>query len=308
MRSSIRLLSLCASAFAAFGTFTIISTQPASAHGSYATTWSGRYPTSTTLTKVTAGTGQSCALCHFAVGGGSNWNAYGWKMRQGTQAGQSVLNAIINAENFNSDADPTTSSNVFEIGANSQPGWTPGAVNTEYFTSSTTPNLSPPAAIQPTLDPTVAVPFCFGDGSSVACPCGNVGLAGRGCANSNAGSTGGLLAASGTASVGADSLVLTASDITGPALFYQGTGTSDIAFGDGKLCAAVGIIRMGIVFPTGVTASYPGGLTPNPISIAGLVPAGGGVRYYQAWYRDAVSFCTASTFNLTNALALTWVP
>jgi len=31
------------------------------------------------------------------------------------------------------------------------------------------------------------------------------------------------------------------------------------------LCAAIGIIRMGVVFPSGGSASYPGGTTPNPI-------------------------------------------
>jgi hypothetical protein len=33
-----------------------------------------------------------------------------------------------------------------------------------------------------------------------------------------------------------------------------------------------------------------------------------GVRTYQAWYRNAAAFCTASTFNLTNGVQLTWGP
>ncbi len=110
------------------------------------------------------------------------------------------------------------------------------------------------------------------------------------------------------ASVTADTVVLTAQDITGPGLFYQGTGPSDIPFGDGKLCAAVGIIRLGVVFPTAGSASYPGGLTPNPVHIQGLVPGSGGVRHYQTWYRDALPFCTSATFNLTQGLTLTWRP
>jgi hypothetical protein len=31
-------------------------------------------------------------------------------------------------------------------------------------------------------------------------------------------------------------------------------------------------------------------------------------RAYQLWYRDAASFCTASTFNLTNAVEIAWEP
>lgn len=166
-------------------------------------------------------------------------------------------------------------------------------------------------AIRPNIlvgPPALGTGFCFGDGTSAACPCGNGGAADRGCANSAAGSVGAKLSATGVASVSADTVVLTAQDITGPGLFYQGTGTSDIAFGDGKLCAAVGIIRLGVVFPIAGSASYPGGLTPNPVNVQGSVPAGGGLRHYQTWYRDAIAFCTTSTFNLTNGLSFTWIP
>lgn len=54
------------------------------------------------------------------------------------------------------------------------------------------------------------------------------------------------------ASVVTDTLVLTATDIPGPGLFFQASGlaVTPIPFGDGHLCAAVGIIRLGVVFPT----------------------------------------------------------
>ena len=133
---------------------------------------------------------------------------------------------------------------------------------------------------------TLGTPFCLGDGTGAACPCGNTGAPGHGCASS-AFATGAILSASGFAgaSVGTDTLVLTATNIPGPGLFFQSNGLiSPINFGDGQLCAAVSIIRMGVVFPTAGVASYPGGLTPNPIHIAGGT-SNGDVRHYQCWYR-----------------------
>jgi hypothetical protein len=156
---------------------------------------------------------------------------------------------------------------------------------------------------------TPSTPFCDGSAVGTTClACGNNGGAGRGCANSSF-AAGGLLTNSGNASIGADTLVLTASSITGPGLFFRGTGlaANPITFGDGMLCAAVGIVRMGVVFPVAGSASYPGGLTPAPIHIAGG-DASGDTRHYQCWYRDAVVFCSASTFNLTQGLTLTWIP
>ena len=76
---------------------------------------------------------------------------------------------------------------------------------------------------------------------------------------------------------------------------------------DGLLCAGGSIARLGIELNSGGTSQYPS-LGQAHVSIAGLVPATGGVRQYQAWYRDAAPFCTAGTFNLTNALELLWLP
>lgn len=167
------------------------------------------------------------------------------------------------------------------------------------------------AAVLVDLGPS-STSFCFGDGTGTACPCANSGASGRGCANSTFAS-GTVLTSSGVAgaSAGTDSLVLTATDVPGPGLFFQGDGQFaggfGIAFGDGLLCAGGAIIRLGVVFPTGNSSSYPGGLTPNPIHIGGAT-ASGDVRNYQCWYRDAFVFCTSNTFNLTQALSVTWGP
>lgn len=149
---------------------------------------------------------------------------------------------------------------------------------------------------------------CFGDGTGAACPCANQGSAGNGCANSVF-SSGAHLAGSGVASVANDTFVLTASNIPGPGLFFQASGlpASPILFGDGHLCASVGILRLGVVFPTASTAAYPGGLTPGPIHIAGAPIQPGDLEHYQCWYRDAAAFCTSATFNLSNLLSVTWL-
>jgi len=44
-----------------------------------------------------------------------------------------------------------------------------------------------------------------------------------------------------------------------------------------------------------------------PLRVLGQVVAPS-ERVYQVWYRDAASFCTPSTFNLTNGVRITWRP
>jgi hypothetical protein len=154
---------------------------------------------------------------------------------------------------------------------------------------------------------TVGAPFCDGSFVGTTCMgCGNNGLPGNGCANSVF-PAGGNLSNSGFASTTSDTLVLTASNVPGPGLFFQSNGiVPPITFGDGMLCAAVGIVRMGVVFPTAGVASYPGGLTPAPISIAGGPINPGDLKHYQCWYRDNPPFCTTATFNLTQGLSILW--
>jgi len=33
-----------------------------------------------------------------------------------------------------------------------------------------------------------------------------------------------------------------------------------------------------------------------------------GQKHYECWYRNAASFCTSGTFNLTNAVSVLWSP
>ncbi|MCY2959059.1 MAG: calcium-binding protein [Planctomycetota bacterium] len=156
----------------------------------------------------------------------------------------------------------------------------------------------------------VGTAFCFGDGSATACPCGNVGAAGSGCANSVSGS-GALLAGSGSASLGGDTLVLVGSGMpNSSALYFQGTsqlnGGAGSVFGDGLRCAGGTILRLGVKPNAGGSSQYPVG-GDLPVSVRGLVTTPG-TRTYQVWYRNAAAFCTASTFNLSNGLELQWNP
>jgi len=162
-------------------------------------------------------------------------------------------------------------------------------------------NGPPPAAL---------TPFCFGDGTGTACPCGNNGAPGNGCASS-VNAAGANLAGTGNASIANDTLSLNGSGMpaTGSALYFQGTtqiaGGAGAVFGDGLRCAGGSVIRLGTVTNVGGASSYPGGGVP--ISIKGNNVAGN-TRTYQCWYRNAAQFCNPETFNLTNGGSVTWLP
>lgn len=155
--------------------------------------------------------------------------------------------------------------------------------------------------------------YCTGDVAGTTCTgCGNNGVKGRGCGNSVY-SGGADLSVAGIASVTAafDTLRLKATDVTGACLFMQANNPAaagPIPYGDGLLCAAVGIIRMGVVFPAGGVAQFPGGPAPVPIHTAGAPLAAGATKHYQGWYRDAATYCTSTTSNFTPAVSLVWYP
>jgi hypothetical protein len=154
---------------------------------------------------------------------------------------------------------------------------------------------------------------CFGSG----CPCGNNSTNGGGCDNSIGGvnGNGSILAGSGSASLGGDSLVLTATVTPNqPGIFFQGNTrlAPPPVFGDGLRCCGQNVIRCGTYLPSGNTTNTStgnliGGNAP-PISNIGanvnLVP--GDVRCYQWWYRDPAGSLCGTGFNLSNAISVTW--
>lgn len=151
-------------------------------------------------------------------------------------------------------------------------------------------------------------PFCFGDGSGTACPCGNNGGAQRGCASSSNVLGARLALLSGTVSTMNDTAVLGASSMpVGTAcLFFQGT-TQEVGtvFGDGLLCATGSITRLAVKFAPSGSATFPAAGDPS-LTSAGAIPLNGGVRAYQVWYRDSAVFCTGATNNLTNGHFINW--
>jgi hypothetical protein len=177
----------------------------------------------------------------------------------------------------------------------------------------TTPSgFSPLNGIQLIRDPVDSSSFCDGSVVGSTClGCGNNGAPGHGCGNAGFPTTGAILEWSGYpgASDATDTLVLRAGGLTGAALFIQAEGlaATPIMFGDGMLCAAVGVRRMELCAQFNGTAISPSQVTSPRIHVAGAVSAGD-TRHYQAWYRDANPYCSSSAFNLTNGWTITWRP
>ena len=174
------------------------------------------------------------------------------------------------------------------------------------------PSVSVGAAT--TLDavlPTSAGYLCFGDGSLTSCPCSNDSQVGaqEGCLSSLG--VGARLRASGNARLSADTFTLSGSQMPNSnALYFQGTLASNSgsgsALGDGLMCAAGTIVRLGARTNSANSSQYPV-VGDQPLSQKGQVTAGAS-RIYQVWYRNAVPYCTASTFNLSNAVQVVWAP
>jgi hypothetical protein len=168
----------------------------------------------------------------------------------------------------------------------------------------------------------IGTTHCAGDGSGVACPCGNFSAAGsgEGCANSLG--VGALLTATsttGAVSVTADMaqtdvVVLHGSGMpNGACKFFTGTPNPGIPFGDGIRCVTGPFqVQLGLKGIAGGTAQFPdaGDLGLNKTCggqswmMTPLLP--GSVRGYQIWYRNPAVFCSPTGYNLSNGVTLTW--
>ena len=147
------------------------------------------------------------------------------------------------------------------------------------------------------------VPFCFA--TPETCPCNNAFGVGQGCANSTC--QGAVLTGSGSDSVSADDLLLTATGLTtGPGLFFQGNNTVNdgvgVAFGDGLRCVGGRTKRLQVRFSTfGESSSTISVATKGEVNV-------GDTKYYQYWYRDPNVWICDNGFNTTNGYEITWTP
>ncbi|MBL8862159.1 MAG: hypothetical protein JNK02_09115 [Planctomycetes bacterium] len=158
-----------------------------------------------------------------------------------------------------------------------------------------------------------AVEQCAGDGTWYACPCGNNGGPGRGCASSF-NPAGARITASGTASLANDTLLFAMDGMSAAAATIVQGATFNHAYweggtfgGDGRVCVGTPYVRIRTLPAPGGAASYP---APRevPISVRGGVTLPYTTRTYAVRYRNAASFCTGYVFNATNTLQLTWRP
>ncbi len=160
--------------------------------------------------------------------------------------------------------------------------------------------------------------FCFGDGSSLACPCSNNGAPGHGCENSSA--TGGAqLVGSGGARLSADTVVLTSSGELASELsiFFQGDSSLvlPVRLGDGLRCVGGNLKRLYLKRAIGGIAVAPStgepAISVRSVALGDSIQAGQ-ARSYHVYYRDLdPNFCAApsgNTFNVSQALRILWAP
>jgi hypothetical protein len=153
---------------------------------------------------------------------------------------------------------------------------------------------------------------CPGDGSGSACPCANESTPGSNAGCKNSRGQGATLRGSGAATLTSDGFVLSGAGMPAgsPALYFQGTAAAGQGagspFGDGLVCAAGALIRMSVKTNANGGSTYPRAGEASVSSIGAITSAG--ERVYQVLYRDAPTFCTAASFNLTNGLRVSWAP
>ncbi|MBI5362331.1 MAG: hypothetical protein HZA53_04070 [Planctomycetes bacterium] len=157
--------------------------------------------------------------------------------------------------------------------------------------------------------PAPGAAYCSGDGSPgiTPCPCGNVGSSGHGCAHS-ANAAGATLSAGG--STNPDTVTLLAAEMTasGPAIFLAGADLpGGVVLGDGVLCLASPILRMGVRQALGGAAQFPGVGDPPLSTASGQTPGSGATGSYQVVFRNAAAgFCPPGTTNTTHAYQIVW--
>lgn len=171
--------------------------------------------------------------------------------------------------------------------------------------------LVPHITLNASSGPARHVEYCFGTASdpshTTACPCGNTGAPGNGCANS-VNAAGGHLGATGATNP--DAVVLAGSGMPQSVIciYMQQDALGDSAFGDGVNCAGGNLIRLRSKMNSNGASQFPEGTDTVTVSQRGAVTPGSGVtRYYAAYYRNAsATFCPPLTYNITNGCRIIW--
>ena len=125
-----------------------IGAAPAAASDTFPSVFNSTYPGSQSANNA------SCRLCHTTSN--SQFNQYGRDFAVALRSGMTEVQAFRAVESMQSDTDPAGASNITEINASAQPGWTPGANNTSYARSTlavVATNQTPPTTITGLLDP-----------------------------------------------------------------------------------------------------------------------------------------------------------
>ena len=117
------VVSACALA-AALGSAPI-----ASAHPSYLTAWTTKYPTSTLPARMLATTGSSCNVCHHPTDTANPGNCYRDSISGALGAGLSINAALTSVESQDSDGDGVSNKDEIlapRVGEPGQVGYNPG--------------------------------------------------------------------------------------------------------------------------------------------------------------------------------------
>ncbi|HTF88585.1 MAG TPA: thrombospondin type 3 repeat-containing protein, partial [Planctomycetota bacterium] len=163
-------------------------------------------------------------------------------------------------------------------------------------------------AIPDECEPNNGFVYCAGDGSATPCPCGNVGGAFAGCANSTG--FGARIYNAGGVSCSADDAALVGIHLPAGklALFITGdqqlNGGNGVAFFDGLLCLTVRRrYTPGLSSPTGVVS-----LSSPVTGSLGLIQPGQ-TWYFQSWYRSGIVGAPCGTAaNTSNGLGIVFGP